>query len=139
LWHKTHRKQNAYRSTFEPDLKQIVVRMVGIDIGNGVLHWFKTGIDRNEGFPLPAESFIGRLRDELLNETRFGSLPHSRAVLEVWRADYKSSGPHSRLGWISPATYAADRLRYATLHGRLRHADRRANEPMKRPPVPVRW
>jgi putative transposase len=32
-----------------------------------------------------AESFIGRLRDELLNETLFRSLPHTRAVLEAWR------------------------------------------------------
>src|SRR5215813_1389597 len=29
------------------------------------------------------ESFIGRLRDELLNATLFASLPHTRAVLEV--------------------------------------------------------
>ena len=63
-----------------------------------------------------AESFIGRLRDELLNETLFRSLPHTRAVLEAWRADYNTSRPHSRLGWMSPAIYAADRrsaaLRY---------------------------
>src|SRR5262249_7586553 len=30
-----------------------------------------------------AESFIGRLRDELLNETLFRSLAHTRAVLEA--------------------------------------------------------
>jgi putative transposase len=34
-----------------------------------------------------AESFIGRLRDELLNETLFRSLPQTCAVLEAWRAD----------------------------------------------------
>ena len=34
-----------------------------------------------------AESFIGHLRDELLNETLFRSLAHTRAVLEAWRAD----------------------------------------------------
>jgi putative transposase len=37
-------------------------------------------------------------------------------TLEAWRADYNTSRPHSRLGWMSPATYAADRrsaaLRY---------------------------
>ena len=55
-----------------------------------------------------AESFIGRLRDELLNETLFRSLPHTRAVLEAWRADYNTNRPHSRLGWLSPAIYAAD-------------------------------
>jgi putative transposase len=53
-----------------------------------------------------AESFIGRLRDELLNETLF---EHTRAALEAWRADYNSERPHSRLGWISPAIYAAER------------------------------
>jgi putative transposase len=56
-----------------------------------------------------AESFIGRLRDELLNETLFRSLPHVRAVLEAWRTDYNTERPHSRLGWMSPATYAAAR------------------------------
>jgi putative transposase len=56
-----------------------------------------------------AESFIGRLRDELLNETLFRSLPHTHAVLEAWRADYNTNRPHSRLGWMSPAIYAADR------------------------------
>jgi putative transposase len=56
-----------------------------------------------------AESFIGRLRDELLNETLFRSLPHAHAVLEAWRTDYNTERPHSRLGWMSPSTYAAAR------------------------------
>jgi putative transposase len=56
-----------------------------------------------------AESFIGRLRDELLNETLFRSLPHTRAVLEAWRTDYNTNRPHSRLGWMSPVIYAAGR------------------------------
>jgi putative transposase len=55
------------------------------------------------------ESFIGRLRDELLNETLFRSLAHTRAVLDAWRADYNTDRPHSRLGWMSPAGYAAAR------------------------------
>jgi putative transposase len=45
-----------------------------------------------------AESFIGRLRDELLNETLFRSLAHARTALEAWRADYNTNRPHSRLG-----------------------------------------
>ena len=56
-----------------------------------------------------AESFIGRLRDELLNETLFRSLVHARSMLEAWRADYNHDRPHSRLGWLSPAIYAAQR------------------------------
>lgn len=53
------------------------------------------------------ESFNGRLRDELLNETLFRSLSHARIVLEAWRADYNTSRPHSRLGWLTPQAYAA--------------------------------
>jgi putative transposase len=41
-----------------------------------------------------AESFIGRLRDELLNETLFRSLSHARAVLDAWRADYNRASQH---------------------------------------------
>jgi len=39
-----------------------------------------------------AESFIGRLHDELLNETLFRSLPHARALLETWRLTPGSAG-----------------------------------------------
>jgi putative transposase len=53
------------------------------------------------------ESFNGRLRDELLNETLFRSLAHARAALEGWRGDYNLTRPHSRLGWLAPAVYAA--------------------------------
>lgn len=53
------------------------------------------------------ESFNGRLRDELLNETLFSSLPHARAMLNIWRADYNGSRPHSQLGWQTPAEFAS--------------------------------
>jgi putative transposase len=52
------------------------------------------------------ESFNGRLRDELLNETLFSSLSHVRATVASWRADYNLNRPHSRLGWLTPAEYA---------------------------------
>ena len=52
------------------------------------------------------ESFNGRLRDELLNETLFRSLPHARAALEAWRHDYNEERPHSKLGWMTPRGYA---------------------------------
>jgi putative transposase len=55
----------------------------------------------------PFESLNGRLRDELLNETLFRSLPHARIALERWRSDYNLTRPHSRLGWLAPAVYAA--------------------------------
>jgi len=53
------------------------------------------------------ESFNGRLRDEFLNETLFGSLDHARASLEEWRRDYNTVRPHSRIGWLTPAVHAA--------------------------------
>ena len=52
------------------------------------------------------ESFNGRLRDELLNETLFPSLNHARATLAAWRKDYNTERPHSRLGWQTPAEFA---------------------------------
>lgn len=45
------------------------------------------------------ESFKGRLRDELLNETLFRSLPQARVVPASWRRDYNAERPHSSLGW----------------------------------------
>lgn len=53
------------------------------------------------------ESFNGRLRDELLNETLFSSIAYARVILAEWRADYNANRPHSRLGWMTPLAYAA--------------------------------
>ena len=52
-----------------------------------------------------AESFIGHLRDELLNETLFRSLPHARAILEAWRADYNPALQH-------PSVYVVEENRF---------------------------
>jgi putative transposase len=67
-------------------------------------HYIAPGKPQQNGF---IESFNGRLRDELLNETLFHSLPHTRAVLEAWRRDYNEARPHSKLGWMTPQAYAA--------------------------------
>ena len=47
-----------------------------------------------------------RLRDELLNETLFGTLAHARQALNDWKDDYNTLRPHSRLGNLPPAIYA---------------------------------
>jgi len=67
-------------------------------------HYIQPGKPVQNAF---AESFIGRLRDELLNETLFRSIAHARRILEAWRQDYNIDRPHSRLGWQSPIQYAA--------------------------------
>ena len=59
-----------------------------------------------------AESFIGRLRDECLNETLFSSLPHARVALAAWRSDCNRVCPHSALGGTSPAAFA-EKIRLA--------------------------
>ncbi len=66
-------------------------------------HYIAPGKPQQNGF---IESFNGRLRDELLNETLFRSLPHARAVLEAWRRDYNEERPHSKLGWMTPRDFA---------------------------------
>jgi len=52
------------------------------------------------------ESFNGRLRDELLNETLFPSLQHARVTLDTWRQDHNTERPHPRLGWQTPDEFA---------------------------------
>jgi putative transposase len=53
------------------------------------------------------ESFNGRLRDELLNETLFSSHNQTRTTLAKWRDDYNQNRPHSQLGWKTPFEHAS--------------------------------
>jgi putative transposase len=66
-------------------------------------HYIAPGKPQHNAF---IESFNGRLRDELLNETLFGSLAHARAALAEWRFDYNTVRPHSSLGNLPPVHYA---------------------------------
>ena len=56
--------------------------------------------------PLTVGSFIGRLRDECLNERHFGTLAEVRLLIEDWRQDYNTLRPHSWLGGMPPSLYA---------------------------------
>jgi putative transposase len=53
------------------------------------------------------ESFNGRFRDECLNDHWFLTLHEARVLIEAWREDYNSTRPHSSLGNITPAEFAA--------------------------------
>ncbi len=53
------------------------------------------------------ESFNGRLRDELLAGEVFDTLTEARVLIEDWRMDYNWNRPHSALGNMTPAAYAA--------------------------------
>jgi putative transposase len=66
-------------------------------------HYIAPGKPQQNAF---IESFNGRLRDELLNETLFASLAHARVVLARWKLDYNTMRPHSSIGNLVPADYA---------------------------------
>ena len=66
-------------------------------------HYIAPGKPQQNAF---VESFNGRLRDELLNETLFTSLTHVREALATWKDDYNTVRPHSALGNLAPAIYA---------------------------------
>ena len=56
------------------------------------------------------ESFNGSLRLECLNEHWFLSLEDAREKIESWRRDYNENRPHSSLGNVTPAEFAARRI-----------------------------
>ena len=69
-------------------------QMSGVD-----WHYIAPGKPQQNAF---VESFIGRLRDECLNETLFGSLAQARAVLEVLACRFQRGSP--TLGARQPDT-----------------------------------
>ena len=54
-----------------------------------------------------SESFNGKLRDELLGQEAFATLAEAQVLTERFRRHYNESRPHSALGYLSPAAYAA--------------------------------
>lgn len=66
-------------------------------------HYIAPGRPHENGF---AESFIGRFRDECLNEHLFGSLKEARHIIEAWRIDYNTDRPHTSLSGLTPNEFA---------------------------------
>ncbi len=87
-------------------------------------HYIAPGKPMQNAF---CESFNGRMRDELLNDTLFLGLRHARAKLATWAADYNTERPHSGLGYLTPAAQAA--LLTAT-GDRLRNPDQLRRSPV---------
>lgn len=67
-------------------------------------HYIAPGRPMQNGY---VESFNGRMRDELLNETLFLTLGQARDIVAGWVEDYNTERPHSSLGYATPAAYAA--------------------------------
>ncbi len=53
------------------------------------------------------ESFNSRFRQELLDRELFSGLEDARWCVDRWRLDYNHHRPHSSLGYIPPAVFAA--------------------------------
>jgi putative transposase len=64
-----------------------------------VWHFIAPGKPMQNGL---CESFNGRMRDELLNDSLFLGLDHARAKITNWVDDYNHRRPHSALGYLTP-------------------------------------
>ena len=94
-------------------------------------HYIAPGKPMQNGI---CEAFNGRMRDELLNETIFYDLDHARAALARWIAGYNNQRPHSALGYLTPAAFAA---KLAETGDRLRNPDQLRRSPID-PPAQLR-
>ena len=90
-------------------------------------HLIAPGKPMQNGF---CESFNGRMRDELLNESLFLGLDHARAKIARWLDDYNQRRPHSSLGYLTPAAYAAN---LSATRDRLRNPDQLRQSHVARP------
>lgn len=59
------------------------------------------------------ESFNGKFRDECLSLEWFRSRAEAKVVIESWRRHYNEVRPHSSLGYLTPAAFAARMARSA--------------------------
>ncbi len=53
------------------------------------------------------ESFNGKFRDECLSLEWFRSRAEAKVTIEAWRRHYNEVRPHSSLGYLTPAAFAA--------------------------------
>jgi putative transposase len=86
------------------------------------------------------ESFNGKFRDECLSLEWFRSRAEAKVVIETWRRHYNEVRPHSSLGYLTPAAFAARLVgrhaapadvtgRGAAARGGLRAPSRHINSP----------
>jgi transposase InsO family protein len=62
-----------------------------------------------------AESFQSKVRDEFFDGEEFESEPQARALGALWKEEYNTERPHSSLGYMTPAEFAATCVRYVPI------------------------
>jgi len=96
----------AYRSTFVPIMGRSLRRRWSGHGGLGVRTlYIEPGSPWENGY---CESFIGKLRDELLDREIFDTLLEAKVLVESWRQHYNQVRPHSALGYRPPAPEAIE-------------------------------
>ena len=91
------------RSDNGPEFIAAAMRRYLESAGAGALY-IEPGAPWENGY---AESFHGRLRDELLDRELFRDLREAKALAAHWQNDYNHRRPHSALNYQTPATFAA--------------------------------
>jgi putative transposase len=91
-------------------------------------HYIAPGKPQQNAF---VESFIGRLRDELLKAEVFENLGHARRLLERWRLDYNQVRPHAAHAGMPPA-----QARLLAAGARPGFVDGPAARPLAPSPIP---
>jgi len=79
-------------------------------------HYIAPGKPMQNGY---IESFNGRMRDELLNESLFLGLQRAREAIAAWAADYNTTRPHSSLSYRTPAAFAAQIIATGSVTARV--------------------
>jgi putative transposase len=72
------------------------------------------------------ESFNARVRDEVLDVELFDTLAEARLILADWHAAYNAEHPHSALGMVAPARFAAAWRTQEAANGAARDASLRS-------------
>jgi putative transposase len=91
------------RSDNGPEFIAIAMRKYLETAGAGALY-IEPGAPWENGY---AESFHGRLRDELLDRELFTDVREAKALAARWQNEYNHRRPHSALKYMTPAAFAA--------------------------------
>jgi len=79
-------------------------------------HYIQPGKPQQNAF---VESFNGRLRDKLLNETLFSTLDEARTLRAAWRDDYNRVRPHSARANLTPEEFRDHHLALAVTNDQV--------------------